>query len=103
MSCPVFCVSPCSGALLIAPGALRKSSRSPSCGRLFVRNFTPSKPDRGPTIPQETLRQLQRPGGHRMFKNPIPKIFYDHLRDGLEFFVDGLGFEDRKSTRLNSS
>lgn len=28
-----------------------------------------------------------------MFKNPIPKIFYDHLRDGLEFFVDGLGFE----------
>ncbi|WP_449466256.1 hypothetical protein [Stenotrophomonas humi] len=28
-----------------------------------------------------------------MFKNLIPKIFYDHLHDGLEFFVDGLGFE----------
>ncbi|MEO6799225.1 MAG: hypothetical protein ABI178_04755 [Rhodanobacter sp.] len=28
-----------------------------------------------------------------MFKNLIPKIFYDHLRDGLDFFVDGLGFE----------
>lgn len=27
-----------------------------------------------------------------MFKNLIPKIFYDHLQDGLEFFVDGLGF-----------
>lgn len=28
-----------------------------------------------------------------MFQNLIPKIFYDHLRDGLEFFVHGLGFE----------
>ena len=28
-----------------------------------------------------------------MFKNLIPKIFYDHLQDGLAFFVDGLGFE----------
>ena len=28
-----------------------------------------------------------------MFKNLIPKIFYDHLQDGLNFFVDGLGFE----------
>ena len=28
-----------------------------------------------------------------MFKNLIPKIFYDHLQDGLEFFVAGLGFE----------
>jgi hypothetical protein len=28
-----------------------------------------------------------------MLKNLIPKIFYDHLQDGLEFFVDGLGFE----------
>lgn len=28
-----------------------------------------------------------------MFKNLIPKIFYDQLQDGLEFFVDGLGFE----------
>jgi hypothetical protein len=28
-----------------------------------------------------------------MFKNIIPKIFYDRLQDGLEFFVDGLGFE----------
>lgn len=28
-----------------------------------------------------------------MFKNLIPKVFYDHLRDGLEFFVDALGFE----------
>src|SRR3546814_808642 len=27
-----------------------------------------------------------------LFKNLIPKIFYDHLQDGLEFFVDGLGF-----------
>jgi hypothetical protein len=27
-----------------------------------------------------------------MFKNLIPKIFYEHLQDGLEFFVDGLGF-----------
>lgn len=27
-----------------------------------------------------------------MFKNLIPKIFYDRLQDGLEFFVDGLGF-----------
>lgn len=27
-----------------------------------------------------------------MFKNLIPKIFYDQLQDGLEFFVDGLGF-----------
>ena len=29
----------------------------------------------------------------RMFKNLIPKVFYDRLRDGIEFFVDGLGFE----------
>src|SRR5215831_3565611 len=28
-----------------------------------------------------------------MFKNLIPKIFYAELRDGLEFFVDGLGFQ----------
>jgi hypothetical protein len=28
-----------------------------------------------------------------MFNNIIPKIFYDQLPDGLEFFVDGLGFE----------
>ena len=28
-----------------------------------------------------------------MFKNLIPKIFYDHLEDGLEFFVAGRGFE----------
>jgi hypothetical protein len=27
-----------------------------------------------------------------MFKNLIPKIFYSRLQDGLEFFVDGLGF-----------
>jgi hypothetical protein len=27
-----------------------------------------------------------------MFKNLIPKVFYDHLQDGLDFFVDGLGF-----------
>jgi hypothetical protein len=29
-----------------------------------------------------------------MFKNLIPKIFYEHLQDGLEFFVDGLGFTE---------
>ena len=28
-----------------------------------------------------------------MFNNLIPKIFYDHLQDGLGFFVTGLGFE----------
>ncbi|MBP7370292.1 MAG: hypothetical protein KA902_02535 [Arenimonas sp.] len=28
-----------------------------------------------------------------MFNNLIPKIFYAKLQDGLEFFVDGLGFE----------
>jgi hypothetical protein len=28
-----------------------------------------------------------------MFNNLIPKIFYDRLEDGLEFFVEGLGFE----------
>lgn len=28
-----------------------------------------------------------------MFKNLIPKIFYEHLQDGLKFFVDGLGFK----------
>ncbi|MHC9083834.1 VOC family protein [Luteimonas sp. RIT-PG2_3] len=28
-----------------------------------------------------------------MFKNLIPKIFYERLEDGLAFFVDGLGFE----------
>lgn len=27
-----------------------------------------------------------------MFKNLIPKVFYDHLEDGLRFFVEGLGF-----------
>ncbi len=27
-----------------------------------------------------------------MFKNLIPKIFYSRLQDGLDFFVDGLGF-----------
>jgi len=27
-----------------------------------------------------------------MFKNLIPKIFYERLQDGLDFFVDGLGF-----------
>ncbi|MFA6232158.1 MAG: hypothetical protein WC617_18615 [Rhodanobacter sp.] len=30
-----------------------------------------------------------------MFKNLIPKIFYDQLQDGLDFFVGGLGFEVR--------
>jgi hypothetical protein len=28
-----------------------------------------------------------------VLKNLIPKIFYDHLQDGLDFFIDGLGFE----------
>ncbi len=28
-----------------------------------------------------------------MFKNLIPKIFYSHLQDGLDFFVGGLGFK----------
>ncbi|MBB5943427.1 hypothetical protein GGR64_003026 [Xanthomonas arboricola] len=28
-----------------------------------------------------------------MFKNLIPKIFYERLQDGLAFFVDGLGFQ----------
>ncbi|HMB57774.1 MAG TPA: hypothetical protein VKM35_11265 [Arenimonas sp.] len=28
-----------------------------------------------------------------MFKNLIPKIFYEHMDDGLDLFVDGLGFE----------
>lgn len=28
-----------------------------------------------------------------MFKNVIPKIFYEHMSDGLSLFVDGLGFE----------
>ncbi|SDD42146.1 VOC family protein [Aquimonas voraii] len=28
-----------------------------------------------------------------MFKNLIPKIFYSRLDEGLEFFVDVLGFE----------
>lgn len=27
-----------------------------------------------------------------MFKNLVPKIFYDRLQDGLRFFVDALGF-----------
>ena len=27
-----------------------------------------------------------------MLKNLIPKIFYSQWRDGLEFFVDGMGF-----------
>ncbi len=27
-----------------------------------------------------------------MFKNLIPKVFYADLQDGLEFFVEGLGF-----------
>ena len=30
-----------------------------------------------------------------MLKNLIPKIFYDQLQDGLDFFVEGLGFEVR--------
>ena len=30
-----------------------------------------------------------------MFNNLIPKIFYDKLQDGLDFFVEGLGFEVR--------
>ncbi len=30
-----------------------------------------------------------------MFKNLIPKIFYAHMQDGLDFFVDGLGFAIR--------
>lgn len=29
----------------------------------------------------------------QMFKNLIPTIFNDRLQDGIEFFVDGLGFE----------
>lgn len=28
-----------------------------------------------------------------MFKNLIPKIFYERMQDGLAFFVDGLGFK----------
>ncbi|KJV33819.1 hypothetical protein [Luteibacter yeojuensis] len=30
-----------------------------------------------------------------MMKNLIPKIFYDTLQQGLDFFVGGLGFEVR--------
>lgn len=26
-----------------------------------------------------------------LIKNLIPQIFYDHIADGLDFFVDGLG------------
>lgn len=33
--------------------------------------------------------------GRGVFKNLIPKIFYERLTDGLAFFVDGLGFEVR--------
>ena len=28
-----------------------------------------------------------------MFKNLIPKIFYERMEDGLDLFVGGLGFE----------
>ena len=28
-----------------------------------------------------------------MFKNLIPKIFYERMEDGLAFFVQGLGFK----------
>ncbi len=28
-----------------------------------------------------------------MFQNLIPKIFYARLQDGLDFFVDGMGFQ----------
>jgi hypothetical protein len=28
-----------------------------------------------------------------MFNNLIPKVFYAQLQDGLDFFVDGMGFE----------
>jgi len=28
-----------------------------------------------------------------MLRNLIPKIFYERLQDGLDFFVDALGFE----------
>ncbi len=28
-----------------------------------------------------------------MLQRLIPKIFYDHLDEGIDFFVDGLGFE----------
>lgn len=27
-----------------------------------------------------------------MFNTLIPKVFYDRLQDGVDFFVDGLGF-----------
>jgi len=39
-----------------------------------------------------------------MLKNLIPKVFYDHLDDGLEFFEASLGFEvlyqDANTVRL---
>lgn len=41
------------------------------------------------------LREDGRPRGGCLFKNLIPKIFYDRLKDGLDFFVDGLGFDVR--------
>jgi catechol 2,3-dioxygenase-like lactoylglutathione lyase family enzyme len=28
-----------------------------------------------------------------MLQRLIPKVFYDHLDEGIDFFVDGLGFE----------
>lgn len=28
-----------------------------------------------------------------MLQRLIPKVFYDHLDEGFDFFVDGLGFE----------
>lgn len=28
-----------------------------------------------------------------MFKNLIPKVFYNRMEDGLDFFVKGLGFQ----------
>jgi hypothetical protein len=28
-----------------------------------------------------------------MLQRLIPKVFYDHLEEGIDFFVDGLGFD----------
>lgn len=30
-----------------------------------------------------------------MFKRLVPKVFFDHMSEGLDLFVDGLGFEVR--------
>ena len=55
-------------------------------GDLELRPFTQLRP-------ASVADDASHEGGVAMLQKLIPKIFYEHLDEGFDFFVDGLGFQ----------